>query len=74
MSVKPCDNYTMIMVNYVDIWLVHSHVASLLDGAEFLRFISLTLALSHRSLLVLCRCWTKSWMTSGSWILIAHDT
>jgi hypothetical protein len=24
----------MIMVNYVDLWLVHSHVASLLDGAR----------------------------------------
>jgi hypothetical protein len=34
MSVKPCDNCTMIMVNYVDLWLVHSHVARLLDGAK----------------------------------------
>jgi hypothetical protein len=34
-SVKPCDNYTMIMVNYVDLWLIHSHVASLLDCASF---------------------------------------
>jgi hypothetical protein len=34
MSVKPCDNYKMIMVNYADLWLVHSHVASLLDGAK----------------------------------------
>jgi hypothetical protein len=34
MSVKPCDNYTMIMVNYADLCLVHSHVASLLDGAR----------------------------------------
>jgi hypothetical protein len=24
MSTKPCDNCTMIMVNYVDLWLVHS--------------------------------------------------
>jgi hypothetical protein len=32
MSAKPCDNYTMIIVNYVDLWLVHSHVARLLDG------------------------------------------
>jgi hypothetical protein len=23
-SVKPCDNYTMIMVNYADLWLLHS--------------------------------------------------
>jgi hypothetical protein len=34
MSVKPCDNCKMIMVNYVDLWLVHSHVASLLGGAR----------------------------------------
>jgi hypothetical protein len=26
MSAKPCDNYTMIGVNYVDLWLIHSHV------------------------------------------------
>jgi hypothetical protein len=34
MSVKPCDSCTMIMVNYADLWLIHSHVASLLDGAR----------------------------------------
>jgi hypothetical protein len=34
MNVKPCDNSNMIMVNYVDMWLIHSHVASLLDGAR----------------------------------------
>jgi hypothetical protein len=34
MSVKPYDNYKMIMVNYADMWLVHSYVASLLDGAK----------------------------------------
>jgi hypothetical protein len=34
MSAKACDNYTMIMVNYADLWLIHSHVASLLDGAR----------------------------------------
>jgi hypothetical protein len=34
MSAKPCDNCKMIVVNYVDLWLVHSHVASLLDGAK----------------------------------------
>jgi hypothetical protein len=33
-SAKPCDNYTMIMVNYADLWLVHSHVARLLDGVR----------------------------------------
>jgi hypothetical protein len=34
MSVKPCDRCTMIMVNYVDMWLIHSHVAGLLDSAR----------------------------------------
>jgi hypothetical protein len=34
MSAKPCDKCNMIMVDYADLWLVHSHVASLLDGAR----------------------------------------
>jgi hypothetical protein len=34
MSAKPCDSCNMIMVNYVDLWLIHLHVASLLDGAR----------------------------------------
>jgi Fe-S cluster biogenesis protein NfuA len=34
MSAKPCGNCNMIMVNYADLWLIHSHVASLLDGAS----------------------------------------
>jgi hypothetical protein len=34
MSAKSCDNCKMIMVNFVDLWLVHSHVASLLDSAR----------------------------------------
>jgi hypothetical protein len=34
MSAKPCDNYKMIIVNYADLWLVYSSVASLLDGAR----------------------------------------
>jgi hypothetical protein len=34
MSGKPCDKCTMIMVNYVDLWLIHSRVAGLLDGAK----------------------------------------
>jgi hypothetical protein len=34
MSTKPRDNCKLIMVNYADLWLVHSHVASLLDGAR----------------------------------------
>jgi hypothetical protein len=31
MSPKPCDNCKMIMVNYSDLWHIHSHVASLFD-------------------------------------------
>jgi hypothetical protein len=34
MSAKPCDRCTMIMVNYVDLGLIHSHVAGLLDSAR----------------------------------------
>jgi hypothetical protein len=34
MSAKPCDNCTMIMVNYADLWLMHSHVVRLLDGGR----------------------------------------
>jgi hypothetical protein len=34
MSAKPCDRCTTIMVNYEDLWLIHSHVAGLLDSAR----------------------------------------
>jgi hypothetical protein len=34
MSAKPCDRCTMIMVNYADLWLIHSYVAGLLDSAR----------------------------------------
>jgi Fe-S cluster biogenesis protein NfuA len=34
MSAKSCDNSNMIMVNYADLWLIHSYIASLLDGAR----------------------------------------
>jgi hypothetical protein len=34
MSAKPCDCCTMIMINYVDLWLIHSHIASLFDGVR----------------------------------------
>jgi hypothetical protein len=33
-SVKPYDNCNMIMFNYADMWLVHPHVASSLNGAK----------------------------------------
>jgi hypothetical protein len=34
MSAKPCENYKMIMINYVDLWLVHTQVTSQLKGAK----------------------------------------
>jgi hypothetical protein len=34
MSANPCENCKMIMVNYADLCLMHSHIASLLDGAR----------------------------------------
>ena len=34
MSVKPCDNCKMIMLNYADMWIMHSQVAHLLDGTR----------------------------------------
>jgi hypothetical protein len=34
MSAKPCDRCTMITVNYADLWLIHLHVAGLLDSAR----------------------------------------
>jgi regulator of replication initiation timing len=34
MSTKPCENYNMVMVNYVDLWIVHTQVASQLKGAQ----------------------------------------
>jgi hypothetical protein len=40
----------MIMVNYVDLWLIHSHVASLLDGAR----LELRKLKVHFTLLVAC--------------------
>jgi hypothetical protein len=49
-SVKPCDNYTMIMVNYADLWIIHSHVATLHDGAR-LEFRELK---AHFTLLAAC--------------------
>jgi hypothetical protein len=34
MSAKLCDNCKMIMVNYADLWLVHTQVVSRLKGAK----------------------------------------
>jgi hypothetical protein len=50
MSVKPCDKCNMIMVNYADLWLVHSRIASLLDGVR----LKLRELKSHSTLLGAC--------------------
>jgi hypothetical protein len=50
MSAKPCENYTMIIVNYADLWLLHSQVARLLNGAR-LEFRELK---AHSTLLDAC--------------------
>jgi hypothetical protein len=34
MSAKSGDNCNMIMINYTNLWLIHSHISSLLDGAR----------------------------------------
>jgi hypothetical protein len=34
MSAKSCDRCTMIIVNYADLWLIHSHFTGLLDSAR----------------------------------------
>jgi hypothetical protein len=50
MSARPCDNCNMIMVNYADLWLVHSHVAGLLDSA----WLKLRELKAHSTLLGVC--------------------
>jgi Fe-S cluster biogenesis protein NfuA len=50
MSAKPCDSCKMIVVNYADLWLVDSHVASLLDGAR----LELRELKAHSTLLGAC--------------------
>jgi hypothetical protein len=49
-SAKPCDNCIMIMVNYADLWLLHSHTASLLDSA----MLELRELKTHSTLLGAC--------------------
>jgi hypothetical protein len=50
MSAKPCDNCNMIMVNYADLWLMYSDVASLLDDAR----LELRELKAHSTLLCAC--------------------
>jgi hypothetical protein len=49
-SAKPCDNYSMIMINYADLWLMHSQVASRHKGAK----LELKELKSHSMLLGAC--------------------
>jgi hypothetical protein len=48
MSVKPCENCTMIMVNYADMWLVRTQVVSQLKRGK----LELRELKAHRSLLL----------------------
>jgi hypothetical protein len=50
MSAKPCDKCNMIMVNYADLCLVHSRIASLLDGTR----LELRELKAHSTLLGAC--------------------
>jgi hypothetical protein len=50
MSSKPCDKCNMIMINYADLWLVHSRIASLVDGAR----LKLRELKAHSTLLGAC--------------------
>jgi hypothetical protein len=50
MSTKPCDNCRMIMINYADMWTVHSQVTRLLDGAR----LELKRFKAHSLLLCVC--------------------
>jgi hypothetical protein len=34
MNAKPCDNCKIFMVNYADLWIVHTQVASQLKGTK----------------------------------------
>jgi hypothetical protein len=50
MSAKSCDNCNMIMITYADLWLIHSHIASLLDGVR----LELRELKAHSTLLGAC--------------------
>jgi hypothetical protein len=50
MSAKPYKNCNLIMVNYVDLWIMHTQVASQLKGAK----LELKELKAHSSLLGTC--------------------
>jgi hypothetical protein len=57
----------MIMVNYADLWLIHSHVAGLIDGAR----LELRELKAHSTLLGACTSWVLGWNSESS-KLIPH--
>jgi hypothetical protein len=65
MSGRSCDNCTMIMVNYTDMWLLQSHVANLLDSA----MLELRELKAHSTLLGAC---TNCPMLRSDLILITN--
>jgi hypothetical protein len=70
MSAKSCDSCTMIMVNYADLWLIHSHIASLLDGAR----LELRELKAHSTLLGACTsCLLLSSDLEADWVLGLRD-
>jgi hypothetical protein len=69
MSAKPCDNCIMIMVNYMDIWLIHSHVASLLDGAR----LKLRELKAHSTLLGACTTCSLHRSNLEIWVVEIKD-
>jgi hypothetical protein len=53
MSAQPCENCNMIMVNYADLWIVHTQVASQLKCAKLEKCVKLELKeFKARSLLL----------------------
>jgi hypothetical protein len=50
MSAKPNENCNMIMLNYADLWIVHTQVTSQLKGAK----LELKELKAHSSLLGAC--------------------
>jgi hypothetical protein len=60
MSAKPCDRCTMIMVNYTDLWLIHSHIAGLIDSA-WLELRELKIRSTLLGACTSCRCLDLIW-------------
>jgi hypothetical protein len=79
MSANPCDNCTIIMIKYVDLWHIHSHVASLLDGARLelreLKTVSLdALDTAHVLIVVIIFCVGQVSLLEGLTLTLSRDT